>query len=260
MILLLPTLATAQKKLSGPGELYGFWKYKTKPYITDPLAVPYKQYVDSLFGLSGSGSVVAVSGGSTGLNFTAGSTPTMSGVLGAIYGGTGIASHTTGGIIVGTSAATVGEISPGAIGSFLGSNGTSSVPTFKFPPGYGSDATYLTMSGTTANNTPLTLSGAMPVSNGEGGIFEITIYAENAAASAIYTHKVILSYLGASTTINFFTPTDLLPETTSGALSAASWDYTYDGSGDLKIVVTGINGTTMVWRVETKKYSITSGF
>lgn len=113
---------------------------------------------------------------------------------------------------------------------------------------------YQTYTSTSTNNTPADMTGLMTVSDREAGVFEVTVYASSGTAK--YVHKVITGFVATATTITFDAPTDVLPETTTGALAGASWDLAYDANGDLKINRTGVTGQTMTWRVEVKKYGV----
>lgn len=117
-----------------------------------------------------------------------------------------------------------------------------------------SETVYQTYTSTSTNNTPADMTGLMTVSDREAGVFEVTVYASSGTAK--YVHKVITGFVATATTITFDAPTDLLPETTTGALAGASWDLAYDSNGDLKINRTGVTGQTMTWRVEVKKYGV----
>lgn len=117
-----------------------------------------------------------------------------------------------------------------------------------------SETVYQTYTSTSTNNTPADMAGLMTVSDREAGVFEVTVYASSGTAK--YVHKVITGFVATATTINFDAPTDVLPETTTGALAGASWDLAYDANGDLKINRTGVTGQTMTWRVEVKKYGV----
>lgn len=117
-----------------------------------------------------------------------------------------------------------------------------------------SETVYQTYTSTSTNNTAADMTGLMTVSDREAGVFEVTVYASSGTAK--YVHKVIVGFVATATTINFDPVTDILPETTTGALAGSSWDLAYDSNGDLKISRTGVSGQNITWRVEVKKYGV----
>lgn len=172
-------------------------------------------------------------GGSGGLTLSANSGSTLK-----------LQSGTDALVINGQTLTAPGLVGVGTRAVVAGSDGTLST----------SAPVYQTYTSTSTNNTPADMTGLMTVSDREAGVFEVTVYASSGTAK--YVHKVITGFVATATTITFDAPTDVLPETTTGALAGASWDLAYDANGDLKINRTGVTGQTMTWRVEVKKYGV----
>lgn len=118
----LNNLTTAERDaIASPTE--GMLIYNT---TTDAINV----YANGAWSAVGGGSVTSVSGGTTGFSFTAGATPTMSGILIPANGGTGIASYTTGDILYASNSLTFAKLAGVATGNVLLSGGVATAPAW----------------------------------------------------------------------------------------------------------------------------------
>jgi hypothetical protein len=186
---------------------------------------------------------------------------------------------TAGDLIVGESSGTPGRLGIGANGTYLKSNGSAaSWSNFQTDVraqfsagsgiditsgvisaiGGGQDATYTVLTAITTNTAETAMTGSMPISNGEAGTLEITVYAVNSTNTGSWTRKLIVPYRGtSSTTCVFETHTNLNPAHAEGSgMADNDIAYTYNGSGDFIMSVFGTGSTAIQWRAEIKKYSV----
>jgi hypothetical protein len=165
---------------------------------------------------------------------------------------------TTNGDIITRISGTSNRLAAGTSGYVLTSNGAGNNISWQAIPGYGQDAVYTVLTATTTNTTETAMTGSMPISNGEAGLLEITVYAVNSTNTGSWTRKLILPYRGTgSTTCVFETHTNIIaPHEEGSGMEDNDISYTYNGSGDFVMSVFGTGSTAMNWRAEIKKYSV----
>lgn len=163
---------------------------------------------------------------------------------------------TTNGDIITRISGSTTRLAAGTASYVLTSNGAGNNISWQPVPGSGQDGLYYTLTGTTSGTSTLDLSGSVPVSNGEAGYFEVTVYAINATSTGSWTYKYRIPYIATSTTtITFGTEVAQSGEEALGSgMAGSDVDHGYNGSGDLIFAFTG-GGTSNV-RIEVKKYVV----
>jgi hypothetical protein len=164
---------------------------------------------------------------------------------------------TTNGDIITRISGSTTRLAAGTASYVLTSNGAGNNISWQPVPGSGQDAQHYTLFGTTSGTSTLDVSGSVPVSNGESGYFEVTVYAINSTSSSSWTYKYRVPYLStSSSTITFGT---VVPESSaevvgSGGMAGSTLDHGYNGSGDMIFAFTA--GETSAVRIEIKKYVV----
>jgi hypothetical protein len=181
------------------------WSQGTSEELFPETLPPAAGSITSLNGIPGP--AITISGGTTGLAFSSGATPiTLSGTLVVADGGTGRATLTNHGVLIGASTSAINITGTGTAGQVLTSNGAAADPTFQ-----AGAAGTVTATGTlTANQLII----------GNGGADE-----------------KVLGTLGTTVTV--------LHGNAGGAPTFAAVSLTADVSGSLPIANGGTSGTTV---------------